>query len=53
MDVSDGFFEILGAKPIIGRLFTPEEDRPGARGWRYSAKGCGGGGTAPRFHTIC
>ena len=27
--VSDGFFEILGAKPILGRCFVAEEDRPG------------------------
>jgi len=26
MAVSDGFFPILGVKPILGRWFTPEED---------------------------
>jgi putative ABC transport system permease protein len=29
MEVSSGFFEILGVKPIAGRWFTPEEDTPG------------------------
>lgn len=24
-----GYFEVLGAKPILGRTFRPEEDRPG------------------------
>jgi len=28
--VSAGFFEILGVKPIMGRTFTPDEDRLGA-----------------------
>jgi putative ABC transport system permease protein len=27
--VSDGFFPILGVKPIFGRWFTPHEDTPG------------------------
>jgi predicted permease len=27
--VSAGFFEILGVTPTLGRLFTPQEDRPG------------------------
>src|SRR5262249_42878974 len=26
MIASDGFFEILGVKPMMGRWFTPEED---------------------------
>jgi len=26
--VSDGFFEVLDAQPIIGRTFTPEENKP-------------------------
>src|ERR1051325_8764968 len=29
MIVSDGFFQILGVKPIAGRWFTPEEDTRG------------------------
>jgi predicted permease len=28
--VSAGYFELLGAKPLMGRTFTPEEDRVGA-----------------------
>ena len=28
--ISAGFFEILGVNPIIGRTFTPDEDRLGA-----------------------
>ncbi|HTU34773.1 MAG TPA: ABC transporter permease [Candidatus Acidoferrum sp.] len=28
--VSWNFFDTLGAKPILGRTFTPNEDRPGA-----------------------
>jgi predicted permease len=28
--VTAGFFETLGLTPIVGRAFTPEEDRPGA-----------------------
>jgi putative ABC transport system permease protein len=26
---SGSFFSLLGARPMLGRLFTPEEDRPG------------------------
>jgi putative ABC transport system permease protein len=29
--VSDGFFDLLGAKPVLGRTFLPEETRPGGR----------------------
>ena len=29
MSVSDGFFEMLGVQPIVGRWFTPKEDTPG------------------------
>src|SRR2546423_6514862 len=29
--VSSGYFGTLGVQPILGRTFTPEEDRPGAR----------------------
>ncbi len=29
IDVTDGFFDVLGARPIIGRGFQPGEDRPG------------------------
>lgn len=29
MEVSSGFFEILGIRPIAGRWFTPQEDTPG------------------------
>jgi putative ABC transport system permease protein len=29
--VSAGYFDTLGVQPILGRVFTPEEDRPGAR----------------------
>ena len=28
--VTDGFFDILGVKPLLGRTFRPEEDAPGA-----------------------
>ena len=28
--VSDGFFRVLGVRPILGRDFLPGEDRPGA-----------------------
>jgi putative ABC transport system permease protein len=28
--VSPNFFDILGIKPIVGRSFVPEDDRPGA-----------------------
>jgi hypothetical protein len=28
--VSSGFFATLGKQPILGRAFTPEEDKPGA-----------------------
>jgi putative ABC transport system permease protein len=28
--VTDGFFSTLQAQPILGRVFTPEEDKPGA-----------------------
>ena len=28
--VSSGFFDVFEARPILGRLFTPEEDQPGA-----------------------
>ncbi len=27
--VSDGFFQMLGVVPIVGRTFTPDEDMPG------------------------
>ncbi len=27
--ISWNYFETLGVKPILGRTFTPEEDRPG------------------------
>lgn len=27
--ISEGFFQILGVKPIVGRWFTPQEDTPG------------------------
>lgn len=27
---SDGFFDVLGAKPVLGRLLGPEDERPGA-----------------------
>jgi putative ABC transport system permease protein len=30
MAVSDGFFKILGVRPLLGRWFTPEQDRPGS-----------------------
>jgi putative ABC transport system permease protein len=29
VDVTDGFFDVLGARPVIGRVFQPGEDRPG------------------------
>ena len=28
--VSASFFDLMGAEPILGRVFTPEEDKPGA-----------------------
>jgi len=30
MSVSDGYFVILGVKPIVGRWFRPQEDVPGS-----------------------
>ena len=27
--VSDGFFSVLGVQPLYGRVFLPDEDRPG------------------------
>src|SRR5258708_6218154 len=30
VSVTAGFFHVLGVPPIIGRTFTPEEDRPGS-----------------------
>ncbi|MFP5284278.1 MAG: ABC transporter permease, partial [Thermoanaerobaculia bacterium] len=29
-EVSDGFFNMLGAKAAVGRLFVPEDNKPGA-----------------------
>ncbi|MGE5567808.1 MAG: ABC transporter permease [Rhodospirillales bacterium] len=29
---SAGFLDVLGCRPVLGRAFTPEEDRPGAGG---------------------
>jgi predicted permease len=29
ISVSQGFFETLGAPPVLGRIFSPEEDQPG------------------------
>jgi putative ABC transport system permease protein len=29
MGVTQSFFPMVGVRPILGRLFTPEEDRPG------------------------
>ena len=28
--VTPGFFQLMGARPILGRTFTPDEERPGA-----------------------
>jgi predicted permease len=28
--VSSGYFDLFGTKPMMGRVFTPEEDQPGA-----------------------
>jgi putative ABC transport system permease protein len=28
--VSDNFFRVFGVQPVVGRFFTPEDDRPGA-----------------------
>ena len=30
--VSEGFFGVLGGRPLLGRTFAPEEERPGAPG---------------------
>jgi putative ABC transport system permease protein len=30
VQVTDGFFDTLGVRPQVGRLFRPEDDRPGA-----------------------
>jgi putative ABC transport system permease protein len=30
VQVTDGFFDTLGVRPQLGRLFQPEDDRPGA-----------------------
>src|SRR5215475_12108784 len=29
VDVTDGFFDVLGVRPVLGRGFQPGEDRPG------------------------
>ena len=31
--VSAGLFELLGDRPIVGRTFRPDEDRPGSPPW--------------------
>jgi predicted permease len=39
--VSGGFFQTLGIEPIVGRVFTPQEDRvPGANPVAVIAYGC-------------
>ncbi len=45
--VTDGFFNLLGAKPVLGRTFVPEETRPGGRpaaviGYRFWQRRFGG-----------
>ena len=30
VNATAGFFQVLGAKPVVGRFYTAEEDRPGA-----------------------
>jgi putative ABC transport system permease protein len=30
LDVTDGFLPILGVQPLLGRLFSPQDDKPGS-----------------------
>lgn len=45
--VSNGYFEILGVSPILGRLFAAEEDTPPESGLRCSIMLSGGTGSEP------
>jgi predicted permease len=45
--VSGNYFEVLGVKPTLGRVFSPEDDAPGARpvaviSHKYWKERCGG-----------
>ena len=42
--VSSGLLPMMGAQPVFGRLFAPEEDHPGVAGTAIcpTAPGCGG-----------
>jgi hypothetical protein len=31
--VSSDYFSVLGVKPVLGRVFTPDEDKQGAASW--------------------
>jgi hypothetical protein len=43
--VSPGWFEAMGVKPVLGRLFTPDEQKPNAARRSSSAIISGGGYT--------
>jgi hypothetical protein len=41
LSVDAGFWTTLGVTPVVGRVFTPEEDVPGAPCWRCSPRPSG------------
>jgi hypothetical protein len=45
VNATAGFFQVLGAKPVVGRFYTAEEDRPGAASVAVLSEGLWRGGT--------